>query len=42
MMSLQEYNELVQKVALTKQLKSTIEGLRMFRRAHPSNFKSLD
>jgi len=40
--SLSEYNHLVQKVAFTKQLKSIIEGLRKFRRTHPSNFKSLD
>lgn len=37
-----EYNQLVRKVAFTKQLKMTIEGLRKFRRTHPSNFKSLD
>jgi hypothetical protein len=40
--SLQEYNELVRKVAFTKQLKSTIEGLRRLRRAHPASYKSLD
>ena len=40
--TLGEYNQLVRKVAFTKQLKMTIEGLRKFRRTHPSNFKSLD
>jgi hypothetical protein len=40
--SLQEYNELVRKVAFTKQLKSTIEGLRRLRRAHPTSYKNLD
>ena len=40
--TLPQYNNLVRKVAFTKQLKSTIEGLRRFRRTHPANFKSLD
>ena len=40
--SLKEHNELVRKIAFTKQLKSTIEGLRRLRRAHPTSYKNLD
>ncbi len=40
--TLTEYNDLVRKIAFTKQLKSTIEGLRKLRRAYPSGYKSLD
>jgi len=41
-MKLVDYNKLVKKLAHAKQLKSTIEGIRRFRRMHPSDFSSID
>jgi hypothetical protein len=41
-MKLNEFDDLVKKVAFSKQIKSTIEGLRKLRRTHPCNYKSLE